>query len=323
MAGKYHMPLSYCGIFILFITVFIFSAPEAMAFKRQIDISLSGEGGEKTVPGEILDASHGGFGLSYTRYFSEIENGDYPYALREFLQHPSRLMVGLRSEGLKAEGLTRLYSEEERMGSFIFGGMYYTDQEDATGFGIVFGSRGGEREEWDGTTLLARDDMEGGEIGLQIFHYLGGRTRLELALISGSTREKDMAGFVTDDYDDGAISIGASAVIDNIYISGHLEGGNREWNNSLRKQDTGHLDLTFAYYFTRQWGLVVALTGDSVEEGDMKESTGTFSLGGEYYVRDYLSLNAALTSRTIEDSRPGWREEAKVSGIRLGLGVLF
>jgi hypothetical protein len=114
-----------CNLFLFVLAAFIVTLPsnDALAYKNQIRISLSGTGGERTEPTEKFDSSYGSFGLSYTRYFRALESGASPHALREFLQHPTRLNVGLTSEGSRIEAQTRAYSFEGGYGSFVLGGM--------------------------------------------------------------------------------------------------------------------------------------------------------------------------------------------------------
>lgn len=309
-------------LIILTVLIFILPSSEAMAYMNQIDVSLSGVGGEKTEPAETFDASYGTFGLSYTRYLKALESGASPHALREFLQHPTRLYVGLKSESSTIEAQTRVYSDEMRLGSFVLGGMYYLDKKDSTGFGLELRSTGGEREEWDGITLV-KEEYEGGALELKVFQYIGGSVRLELSLGSESLRTDDMNGALLSEYEQGSLSLGVSAVLDKIFLSGHLAGGTRDWKFSVREQDAGHIDLTFGYYFNRQWGLLVALTGDTLEEAFNEQSTGTFSITGDHYFRENMHVSASLQSRSEEVITPGSTVETKESGLGFAFGMFF
>ena len=320
--------LFHAGVYVLFLfaliaLVLFISQPEAMAYNNQIDISLSGVGGERTEPLEKFDSSFSTFGLSYTRYFKSLESGASPHALREFLQHPSRAHACLVAEGYRLEAQTRVYSDETGLGSFVLGGMYYLDKANSTGFGLSLRSQSGKREEKDSNTLLTKENFSGGGLDLMIYQYIGGNVRLELELSSKSFRSEDDAGVIIGEYKQGMTSLGASAVLGNVWLSGHLAGGNRDWKYSLREQDVGHIDLSFGYYFNRQWGLLVGMTGDSFEEGVLEESTGTFSIGGDYYFNDKMHLTVSLESRKVTETRPGLEVETKMSGIGLALGVLF
>jgi len=311
--------------FFLLVTLMLFMAqPEAMAYRNQIDVSLSGVGGERPEPAEKFDASYGTFGLSYTRYSKALESGASPHALREFMQHPTRLHVGLTSESTTLEAQTRAFSNEVGYGSFVLGGMYYLDKADATGFGLVLKSSGGEREVWDGATLTTTtEEYEGGALELKVFQYVGGKVRLELEIASQSFRAEDETGVLIGEYKQGTLSLGASAVLDKVWLSGHFAGGSRDWKYSLREQDVGHIDLAFGYYFNSQWGLLAGITGDSLEEGVLEESTGTFSIGGDYYFNDKRHLTVSLLSRTVTETQPGLEIKTEMSGIGLAFGALF
>lgn len=310
--------------FLLVLAAFFFIIPpgDAMAYKNQIDVSLSGVSGERSEPGETFDSSFGTFGLSYTRYFNSLESGASPHALREFLQHPTRLYVGLGSEGSTIEAQTRMYSDEESLGSFVMGGMYYLDKKDSTGFGLELRSTGGESEAWDGVTTV-KEEYEGGALELRVFQYIGGSVRLELGLGSEGLRAEDEAGMLLGEYEQGLLSLGASAVLDKIWLSAHMSGGTRDWKYSTREQDVGHIDLTFGYYFNRQWGLLFGLTGDSLEEPFNEQSTGTFSVTGDHYFRENMHVSASLQSRTFEETRPGLKVETRESGLAFAFGALF
>jgi hypothetical protein len=171
--------------------------------------------------------------------------------------------------------------------------------------------------------IANRVEYRGGALELRLFQYIGGKVRLELELASEGFRSEDEAGFLIEEYEQGTTSLGASAVLDKIWLSGHLAGGSRDWKYSLREQDVGHFDLTFGYYFNRQWGLLVGITGDSVEEGLVEESTGTFSITGDHYFKDNMHLTVSLLSRTVTDSQPGLEVETEESGIGLAFGMLF
>jgi hypothetical protein len=142
-------------------------------------------------------------------------------------------------------------------------------------------------------------------------------------LVSESLRAEDVTGASVWEYEQGMMSLGASAVLDNIWLSGHLAGGTREWENSIREQDVGHIDLTFGYYFNRKLGLLAGIKRDTVEEGFMEQSTGTFSIGGVYYFRNNIHLSASLLRRTVEYTQPGVKVETQESGIDLAFGMLF
>lgn len=268
----------------------------ANALNNNIEISLGIGSGEQTVPGVsgADDTESLEFNVFFTHYFQGLETNDSPYGAREFLQHPSQIGAGLITYDFKATddvGDTLDY----KVNAIGFGGFYYTQsEENATGVGITYLS-----QEYDlsfnigGIPLSSEGDSKA--IALSFHQYLSKAARLELTYLM---KDSDSNG---TSHDETLISIGASGLIDNIWLSGYYLNGDDDWPDGYTDDDISGFGIEVGVYVNQKTGLFFSYESETTDDGTSKLEVTDISFAGDFHVNEKTHIKGTLTLHEEDD----------------------
>ncbi len=286
------------------------------AFNNLLEIYMGGGSGDATGAGEA-DVDMGMFGAEYTMYFTALETTEDPYAMREFLQHPSYLNLGLESQTMEttfAGGGTM----EDTSGTISIGGMFYLPN--GTGLGGTLSSTGGEEKSPGGT-----DDLTETSVVLSLDHYVSDNTSFSVDLNSISSETKDDSGAIVKDdtYDQKTIDIRGSTLINNkIWVTGLVGFGEQEMENGT-SLDVSRFELEAGMFPMQKLGVFIGVGTEKIE-GDNSESTETYSmLSADYSLSESINIMAAFIKHKMEEDGGGGAMEVDITMLQLAMGILF
>lgn len=276
----------------------------AHAYENRVDINLSEGSGEAKVFGLEADIEMGGYGLGYTRFLAPIEtDGDTPYGVREFLQHPSKIKVAHTATGTEAdiEGIPEKYEVEKA--EVLVGGSYNVDIGEKD---IVLSLYLKSHASSDKLAMLWEDETTGWALIIGFEKYLAPDVSVGVQLENGHYEtEFKLSGGPDEKYSEGALAFGASALIDeHFWLSGGFWGGSREERDSEWETTWGGLSLTAGVYVSQKAGLFATISSESEEREEAGITTenemGTLELVGEFYFSGSSRLSAALGFMHLE-----------------------
>jgi hypothetical protein len=290
---------------VIFISLLLLSAMLAMpasahAYQNEFNGYIGSSSGGYS-PGDT-DYSWLGYGLFYTRYLTDILTDDSPFGAREFLQHPSKLGAGLAAGNWEMED--HLTSQKYESGSYSssIGVMYYLGGgHTATGLGLTLSADGSDTDHYTGGALVKSEDMESKGFGLDAHQYLARGVRLEATYQDKNAEATDSLGSAWE-YDESSYSLGASALIDNIYwVSGRLEKGKREQEGSA-DTDTQDINLVLGMYPAQKTGVFLYLQKINMDYGTGESDVTNIGIEGDHYFNENLNLHARLIRQSSEYS---------------------
>jgi hypothetical protein len=284
----------------------------AFALNSNIEFSLGFGSGDMTVPGTPAkgDVDSLELNLFYTHFLQGLETDDTPYGAREFLQHPSSIGGGFQKYELEivdGTGDTIDYNVD----GIGFGGMYYTSSEpNATGIGLTYVSYDMEMV-WTLSGIPYPTDVDETSIILSLNQYVAEGARIELGY-----RMADMkTGAVS--HDATILTIGASALIDNLWISGYLEDGEDDWPTGYTDDDISGLGVVIGAYINQSTGLFFSYSNRETDDGTSTLDETDISFIGDYYLNEKTHIAGTLTLHEEDD--PTFAEiEETIIGVQGG-----
>jgi hypothetical protein len=302
---------------ILAVTICLATPEAAVSFNNQFQVHFGGGSGdykEGTVEGE---ASAGLFGIGYSRYFTPLENTDSPYALREFLQHPSKFYLDLDATALAIEEdlTTRELAMSE--GTFTVGGMLYLPSK--TGLGAAIRSKGEEYEETISGALINSSETSTGTFVFSINQYIGDKASIGAELEGTSSETENSDGSKTGEYEQSMLIIRAEGVINNMFhLKIGLGGGEREYEVSKEKYDVGRGELVVGVYPNQKLGITLSSHSEVMDKDGLEERESSSSLALDYYFSDHMHLETSLGHMKMEDEASDLEIEASTLDFLFG-----
>ena len=269
----------------------------ACALNNNVEISLGIGAGELTVPGVSgsADTESLELDLVYTHYFQGLETDDSPYGARKFIQHPSQISAGFityESEITDDVGDTLDYNSD----IIGFGGIYYTlSEENATGVGLIYLSREYESTLNIGLIPLSSEG-DSKATSLNLHQYVTNAARLELTY---SMVDTDIKNSVS--HDQTLISIGASGLIDNIWLSGYYLNGEDDWPSGYTDDDISGLGVELGVYVNQETGLFFSYETEKIDDGTSELKVTDISLAGDFYLNERTHIKGTLTLHEEDD----------------------
>ena len=290
------------------------------AFNNLIEIALMGGSGEITgdVPDADLDTS--GFGFSYTKYFTALRSPDEKYSTRVFLQHPSYLRVALTSQGHEITVTGTPESIEYSGGGFEVDGMYYF--EGGTGIGGSLRGGGAEEEAISNSVILNKDEQAISSLTLSVNHYFTDNISARADIISTKSEIEHGSG-LKEEYEEGSINIGASALIKNTFwISGRLGSGSREIDNGP-EFDTSKFMLEAGTLPIPKLGVFLGVEVDRMEGRDYDSTRTVTRLTLDYSASQKVNIKGTFIDLKEETTIAGTDENTELSALEISVGILF
>ena len=302
------------SIAIILMVAMLAMPASSHAFNNLLEIYMGSGSGDATGAFEA-DVDMGMFGAEYTMYLTSLETTEGPYAMREFLQHPSYLNLGLESQTIEttfAGGGTK----EDTSGTISIGGMYYLPN--GTGLGGTLSSTGGEVKNPGGGT----DDLTETSVVLSLDHYVSDNTSFSVDLNSIASETKYAAGG-TDEYTQKTIDIRGSTLINNnFWVSGLVGFGEQKVDNGT-SQDISRFELEAGMFPMQRLGVFLGVGTEKIE-GDNSEETEKYSmLSADYSMSESINIMTAIINFKIEEDGGGGAMEVDITMFQLAMGVLF
>ncbi len=310
----------FTSIAIILMVAMLAMPVASHAFSNLLEIDLVGGSGDVTGGGLEADVDMGVFGATYTRYFTALETTESPYGLREFLQHPSYLSVGLESQTMEITLTGGVMSMEDTQGTFSLSGMYYLPN--GTGLGATLISASGEEVSKVGGVQTDKDEIIEASIVLSVNHYVTDNMSFGVDLTSLANETEDNSGN-TEEYTQQTLDFMGSALINNkIWISGLVGFGELEVDGGPT-YDVSRLEIEAGFFPMQKLGVFLTVGFDKLE-GDNLEITETFtSLAADYSISESISITTAVINHTEEEDDGSDTIEVDMTLLRLSLGILF
>jgi hypothetical protein len=285
----------------------------AMAYENQFEASLSSGSGDHKEPGVDADLSMSTFTLGYTRFFESIETGDSPYAMREFLQHPSKLFVTLGGMAMEIEATGG--KMEVTQSALELGGVYHLESN--TGLGASIASY---KQEWEATGW-GTAETSGTIITLFVDQYIN-ETVLVGADYSSGSFETEYSN-ATEEFDETMFHVRAEALINNfVYLEAAIGSGKEKPDGAGEDTDLGEFSLVAGVFPSQQLGIYLSHDVETAEEtGNTDETTTITMLSAEYFLNEAVGLRASVGSFKSEDKEDDSERDATMIG--LGVSALF
>ncbi len=304
-------------IVALAVMVILPSAP--YAFNNRLGISFMGGSGEFKEPSMKADTDMGMFGANYTRYFNSLETTDSPYGMREFLQHPSYLTLGIESMAFEMDVQGSNVSMEMTEGTFSVEGMYYL--AGGTGIGASLSSLSGEMELKSPMGVYKEDTTEA-TLTLDVEHYVTDTISAGASLSTTAGEVEDNFGG-KEEYDEQTISFGASALINNFFwISGSLGAGTLEVDQGS-EFDTSAFELEVGAFPMQKLGIILGVEVEKMEGTDYESTETSTRLSADYSISEKVNIRGSLMKMKEEVTDAGTDEDMELSSLQIAVGVLF
>jgi predicted porin len=265
------------------------------------------------------------YGVGYVHFFTPLETDSSPYAMREFLQHPSTIEASLALFSFERTWTGTTAKAEGDGSELEVGGMYFVEN---MGFGaeLTMG-----KMDMEVAAFGMKEEEETTGITLKGAYYINETTRLDLMLEMEDEETDDLNSTADEEAEATTFILGASTLIDDkIYLEGALGMGTREvtpTGGTSQDYDTLALELMFGYYFNQQLGLMVGyetMGYENSKSGVTDEgSEDTWSLGVEYYPNESAYAGVFLVSMKGSEESGGTIEDSDGMGLRLYGGFLF
>ena len=271
----------------------------AGAYNNQFSVGLGYGTGDATAGGTDLDAKTSQASIEYKRFFTGIETTDSPYSVREFLQHPSWLSIGLDFRGMKVDSKATNQSIKFQQGEFGISGIYYLDS--GTGIGGAIKAHPGSTN-YDNVPFAVNEVHSGTELTLTLHQYITGEVRLGADLSSGAfkTEESD-SGVLIDEYDETMIFAYVDALVNEFfYIRAGMGTGEQEYDGG-GTTDLSRFSLTAGVFPNQRLGVFLTHEAETEDDPSEESTMTTTEVSAEYFFNDRMSLEGALGIFKIED----------------------
>lgn len=282
--------------FLLALTAALALPGTAGAYNNQFSVALGTGAGDNAAG--TLDVKQSQFSIGYTRFFTGIETTETPYAVREFLQHPSTLSVGLDYTRRRLESTTSNQALRLEQGVFYVSGIYYLDSD--TGIGGALMSHPGSTN-YENIPATVNEVHSGSTFTLTLHQYLTEAVRVGADLSSGGFRTKDSNEVQVDKYDETRLLAYVDALINEFYyIRAGIGTGEQEYDGG-GTTDLSSFSLTAGVFPSQRLG--VFLTHEVETEDDPSEETTITNteVAGEYFFSDRTSLEGTLGILEVEN----------------------
>ena len=278
--------------FILALSAALAIPATAGAYDNQFSAELGFGAGDATAGGSDLDASTSHAAIGYTRFFTDVETTGSPYSVREFLQHPSWLSVGLDYRRMKIESKATNQSIRFEQGEVGISGIHYLDS--GTGIGGAIKAYPGSTN-YNNVPLAVNEVHSGTELTLTLHQYLTGAVRVGADLSRGAfkTEESDSSVLI-DEYDETMIFAYVDALVNEFfYIRAGIGTGEQEYDGG-GTTDLGRFSLTAGVFPNQQMGVFLTHEVESEDDPSEESTTTTTEVLGEYFFNDRMSLEGSL-----------------------------
>ncbi len=289
------------------------------AFNNLFEVNLAGGSGDVSGGGFEADIDMGVFGAAYTRYFTALETTEGPYGMREFLQHPSYLIVGLESTAMELTVAGGLMSMEDTEGTFSLGGMFYLPN--GTGLGATLISTSGEEVSKVLGVQTDKDEITEASLVLSVNHYVTDNMSFGVDLTS-LTNETENSGN-TVEYTQSTLDFKGSTLINNkFWLTGLIGFGELEIDGG-DSYDISRLEIEAGFFPMNSLGIFLGVGADKIE-GDNLEVTETYTtLAVDYSISEAINIRTAVTNHSEEEDDGSDTIEVDMTLLSLGVGILF
>ncbi|MCK4910412.1 MAG: hypothetical protein KAR83_02170 [Thermodesulfovibrionales bacterium] len=299
------MKQKFCRVLII-ISISLAIPLSSHAFNNKIELSYMQEAMDQKYSWGDADYDIARFGLLYTRFLKPLEDGESPYAMREFLQHPSGIFAGYS----KTSGEIRTSDIDAKLDEYakeyFIGTLYYLPS--GTGIGMSFKDNKSTEEE-TGTCCnipyLWIEDVHTKTITITLNQYLSDNIMLgaNYSIISASTERNSGSSF-EEDYK--SADIHASAFLnDALWVSGALQMPDV-------KELTGKVFafIEMGVFPSKKLGLFLSFDDES----------NTSTLTGDFSLTRWISLS--LNASVVDPEPESWYDEEGMA-YKAQLNVLF
>lgn len=284
------------GVFACLLLLCLIVPGASFALNSNVEFSLSKGSGDFSVPGvpATADVDSLELQLDFYYYFQGLETDDTPYGAREFLQHPSFIGGGFLKYEVEIVGNTG-NTLDYNVDGIGFGGMFYTSREsNATGIGLTYASVDTETITTIGGTPTTTD-MDEADIVLSLRRYLADGVRLELDYTMADIDRGTVSA------DGTLIRIGASALIDSIWLSGYFVDGEEDWPAGYTDDDISGLGFTLGTYISQSTGLFFEYTSQEIDDGSSTIDVTNISFTADHYFNESAHIKGTLTLHEEDD----------------------
>ena len=311
----------FLTVLIVALAAMVILPSASYSFNNLIGIEIMGGSGEFDNGSTEADIETGQFGTSYTRYFTALETTGSPYGMREYLQHPSYLAVGLESQAMDITVNGVPMSMELTEATFTIDGMYYF--KGGTGIGATLESVSGEEESKIGGVTVDKDEITEAALTLSIDHFITDTTSIGASLTSKASESKDSSSGATIEYDEATLMFGASSLINDFFWIAGSQGGRSRQYDQGPEFDTSEFELVVGAFPMQRLGLFLGVDVETLE-GNSYESTGTTTrLTLDYSISEKVNVQGSLYSMKEEVTDAGSDEDMEMTWLQLAVGVLF
>ncbi|MCK4910413.1 MAG: hypothetical protein KAR83_02175 [Thermodesulfovibrionales bacterium] len=311
----------FTSIAIILMVAMLAMPVASHAFENLLEIDIAGGSGEMISDFGDADIDMAILGAAYTRYFTALETTEGPYAMREFLQHPSYLNVGLESQTMEVTMEGGLRSMEDTEGTISLGGMYYLPNGTGLG-GALISSSSEEERKFLGITM-SKDETTDLSLVLSVNHYVADNMSFGVDLTSLASETKTDSGVTTEKSTQQTLDFKGSSLINNMFwISGLVGVGELEVDKGPIF-DVSRFELEAGFFPMQKLGVMLSVGTEKIE-GDYFESTETFTtIALDYSITESINVRTAIISFKGEEDEGGDVTEIDLTALNLGVGVLF
>ena len=308
------------GIALIAIMVIASMPASSYAFNSLLELDLGGGSGDYTSAGPSGSIDTGSIGMAYTRYLTPLETTDAPYAMREFLQHPTYLNVRLQSQTMDTNLSGGAVTTKDAGGTFSIGGMYYLPN--GTGLGATYVSSSHEEERKQAGVINGKDEITEASLVVSINHYPTDTLSYGLDFTSLKGETTNMAG-ATVDHTQRTLEFKASSLINRmVWVSGKLGFGEREYDQGA-SLDLNRVELEAGVAPFQKLGIIVGVARETLEKDIYEDKTTSTMLALDYSVSESLNVKTAvIRHKRVEDDN-GSVTETDINAIKFSVGILF
>lgn len=326
-----HHILSKCIQSILFAALtavaFTLASPAlAQAYDDYAGLSVSYGWGDFTIPPNVADVTGMTYGLEYTRFFNSLESDASPYGAREFLQHPNSFSIVYSHQAMNMQIDALRVDTDLIMRGFTVGGMYYTDSQDTpTGLGLDYSSTGNDYSSSSFSIPLDDTHTINTSFMLTLHQYVQNNTRIEFQYENANSEERRLPASVSERSAITSYSLGASALIDDIFLSAGYRTGKTDYDGATADKDMDGYYLATGYYIKQDMGVILSYFSETSDSSTGEVKNTMLAIIGDLYMGDDVNLNLSLTrmERENTDKPSGDTETLSVIVPNVTLGFYF
>lgn len=230
--------------------------------------------------------------IEYTRYLSSLETNDSPYAMREFLQHPSRFFIGYSDYAYTYK--TDLFSGTFDVSGNVLrtGGIYYF--KSGTGLGVVLFEENSKKTDRTYSPPFELDiDISNQMILLN--HYISDNIMIGASYAWQSYQEKAYGNAFK--FDSKSYGINAKALIDNAFwVSGTYEKTNHKFDSLGRVTGSSSKEIEVGFFPVKKFGFFLAHSDSNDEYPYYESSMIKSTLTGDFSLSDSIDLSLSIQS---------------------------